>query len=580
MKKKGESKPRLKEKINMYRTRLKWIYGYGRRYVWAIIFYTLLGMTGTVVTLLSSLVSKDLVDIITGHRTGELIRTFVLLILSQLVVVLINNISSYISNVLTMKVENTLKADIYDRIMTTKWEELSDYHSGDIVSRWAGDTTAVASGLLNLIPNAVLCVFRFASALYMVLRYDPTFVSFALLSIPLSYFVSRKNMERFRKINMDSMKLSARMSSFTQESFSNMQNVKALDMLKLYSRRLRELQKDTFHAKLRAQRTTIINSILLVLVQQTITYSTYGWGVYRVWSGAITYGTMTMFLGLSQSLAGSAQSMLGLVPSAISLTNSAQRIMDIADLPKEDYSHTEEVEAFYDRYRLAGIGLRIDRAEFTYRSGTKVFKNATFHASPREIVGLVGPSGEGKTTMLRLLLSIVEARSGEVLLTGGDAGSASPDARMPVTASSRSLFAYMPQGNTLFPGTIAENMRNVKEDATDDEIIRALKEACAWEFVSKLPDTIYTEIKERGGGFSEGQAQRLAIARALLRRSPILLLDEATSALDVDTQRELMKNILDDDYPRTCIVTTHRPEVMEVCDRVYEIDEGEIHVRV
>lgn len=189
--------------------------------------------------------------------------------------------------------------------------------------------------------------------------------------------------------------------------------------------------------------------------------------------------------------------------------------------------------------------------------------------------------------MIRLILSLMRSQNGTAALSGnrrqntaattdsaasgnGNADTGNKDT-VPLTPSTRKLFSYVPQGNTMFSGTIAENMRNVKPDATEEEIIDALKLSCAWDFVNKLPDGIDSKIKERGGGFSEGQAQRLSIARALLRHSPILLLDEATSALDVATERKVLKNIMADEYPRTCIVTTHRPSVLNICERVYAI---------
>ena len=188
------------------------------------------------------------------------------------------------------------------------------------------------------------------------------------------------------------------------------------------------------------------------------------------------------------------------------------------------------------------------------------------------MIALVGPSGEGKTTILRYLLSIIRPQGGEGCLCAGHAGT-----DIPLTASVRQLMAYVPQGNTMFSGSIADNMRNVKEDATDEDIIEALKLACAWDFVKKLPQGIHSQIQERGCGFSEGQAQRLSIARALLRKSPILLLDEATSALDMHTEKMVLHNIMQDEYPRTTIVTTHRPSVLKQCTRVYSIHDRCCH---
>ena len=185
-------------------------------------------------------------------------------------------------------------------------------------------------------------------------------------------------------------------------------------------------------------------------------------------------------------------------------------------------------------------------------------------------MALVGPSGEGKTTMVRLLLGLINAKKGKAVVRGAFG------VECKISANTRRFFAYVPQGNTIFSGTIGDNMRMVKENATDDEIVEALKAACAWDFVKQLPEGLESKVGERGGGFSEGQAQRLSIARALLRRSPILLLDEATSALDVYTEREVLRNIMDMGYARTCIVTTHRPSVLSMCNRVYKIDRGSV----
>ena len=270
-----------REALNRILKRIKWIYGYGKKHFLSIIIYTVIGMSGAAAVLLGSLVSKDLVDIITGHKTGELIRTFCMLITVQLGIVALNNLSSYISMLINLKVENEIKADVYDKLMITDWESLSKYHSGHIMARWSGDCSSVASGILNTIPNAFVYTFKFLSAFYMVVRYDWTFALIAIASVPLSFFVSRTNLKRMRKANMGALEFSAKMSSFTQESFSNIQNVKAFDMIGLYCERLRELQKENNGIKTTYQKVTIVNSIILTLVSNVITYLIYGWGVYR-----------------------------------------------------------------------------------------------------------------------------------------------------------------------------------------------------------------------------------------------------------------------------------------------------------
>lgn len=551
-----------------------WIYQYGRRYWKSMILYTLLGVMGSCVSLASSLISKDLVDIITGHQTGRLLSTFAAMIGFAIANLLVSQASGYASTFISLKVDSEIKNDIFAKMLVTDWESLTEYHTGDLVTRWSSDASNISSGILNWVPNLIIYTFRFISALAVVLYYDPTFALFALLGIPFSALMSRPLLRRMRNNNQKSAAMNAKMYGFNQEAFSNIQTIKAFDLIHFYTDRLKTLQKDYINMRLEFQRMSILTSVLMSIVGFIVSYSCYGWGIYRVWSNAISYGTMTMFLSLSGTLTSSVNSLTSLIPSAISLTISAGRLMDIVEMPQEDYSQDHAVKLFEKQHKTSGIGLTMKDLSYTYHSGTEVFAHASMEAYPHEIIALVGPSGEGKTTMLRLILSLLRAQSGEFQICAGS----DHNQKLNMSPSTRKLFSYVPQGNTMFSGTIAENMRNVKPDATDEEIIEALKLSCAWDFVEKLPNGIQSIVKERGGGFSEGQAQRLSIARALLRKSPILLLDEATSALDVATERKVLKNIMQDTYPRTCIVTTHRPTVLNICTRVYAIRDKRCEV--
>lgn len=570
----------MKERIAFYWKRVKegrlkemwkqtvWIYGYGKKHWLAMIVYTAMGMIGTLVSLGLSFASRDLVNIITGYQPGKLVQTFCMMIFLGIGSTIIGQITTYISSWVGMKVDAEIKSDIFEKILITDWESLTNYHTGDLLTRWSTDAANISSGVLNYIPNAIVYLFRFCSAFAVVIVNDASFALFAFMGMPVSLLLSKTLMNRMVNNNQRSAAMGAKMSGFNQETFSNIQTIKAFDLIGMYVGRLKELQKEFIKMRLDFQKMSVWTTLLMSTVGLLISYAAYGWGIYRVWSGAIDYGTMTMFLALSGTLTGTLHNLTSLVPGAIGLTTSAGRLMDIVEMPRENDDKREEVKAFLEENLDLGIGLTIDHLQYAYKNGTKVFENASMEAKPHEIVGLVGPSGEGKTTMMRLLLSLVPVQGGEAYFWAGD----NKEKRgFDLSPATRQIFSYVPQGNTMFSGTIAQNMRNVKEDATDEEIIEALKQACAWGFVEKLPGGINSLIQERGGGFSEGQAQRLSIARALLRDTPILLLDEATSALDVATERQVLRNIMGGKRPKTCIVTTHRPTVLTMCKRVYAI---------
>jgi len=299
--------------------RARWIGQYAKHNVWAMVFYTLLGLSGVAMSLIGSYISKNVVDVVTGQSNGALVMSFCIMIGMNIGNSFVSLISGYVSNKISMKVDAEIKADIFEKIMITDWESLSEYHTGDLLTRWSADAGAIATGVLNFIPNFIIYTFRFVAALAIVIYYDASFALIAIIGMPFSYLLSRGLMAKMRKNSESSAVMNARMSGFNQEAFSNIQTIKAFDMIGLYVERLKELQKDYIKMRLSFQRIGIIISILTTLLGMVISYASYGWGIYRVWSGAITYGTMTMFLSLSATLTTTMNSLMSLVPTALSL---------------------------------------------------------------------------------------------------------------------------------------------------------------------------------------------------------------------------------------------------------------------
>ena len=306
----------------------------------------------------------------------------------------------------------------------------------------------------------------------------------------------------------------------------------------------------------------------MTLSGSMVSMATFGYCLYRLWTeSSFTYGTMTLFLQQSNGLSKAFNSLVGIIPNFMNGSLSAHRIRELVELPKEKHLPDDNhVAAQAD----AGLTVEIDRFAFGYREGETVLESDCFTAKPGEIVAVVGASGEGKTTLLRLLLALIYPQVGSAVLRGADGTT------LPLNAETRKLIAYVPQGNTVLSGTIAENLRMGNADATEEEMREALSLACALEFVEKLPNGLETELGRRGKGLSEGQSQRVAIARALLRDAPILLLDEATSALDVATERRVLKNLMTQTPNKTCIITTHRPSVLNLCSRIYRVEQHRV----
>lgn len=545
----------------------KWIFSYSKKYKGAILFYTLLGIFSTSMGLVSSVASKYMIDIITGYQTDKLWIMIVITVGSAIFSLAFSNIIGRISTKLSIYINNDIQADIFDKIIDADWLEINKYSNGDVLNRFNSDVSTVSGNAISWLPSIVIAIYNFVATFIVIWHYDKIMSLLAFASAPVMLLMSKFLITKQREYAKKVKEMSSQLMTFEVETFYNFDTIKSFGISDLYGKKMRMWQSRFKDVSLEYNMFSIKTGIFMSIMGMIVQYAAFGYCLFRLWTHDITYGTMTLFLQQRGNLNSAFNSVISIIPAFLNSSISAHRIRELAQLPKE--VHIPESNEL-DRLAEEGFEVRMRDVDFSYVEGTRVITQSSFHAHPGEIVALVGPSGEGKTTMIRLILGLIRPEKGQAVMIGADGR------EVPMNAETRHLFAYVPQGNTILSGTIAENMRMVKEDATDEEIIEALKVSCAWDFVEKMPDTIQSKIGERGRGFSEGQAQRIAIARAVLRDAPILLLDEATSALDVTTERRVLRNIISQKPNKTCIVTTHRPSVLNMCQRVYRVMETKV----
>lgn len=542
----------------------KWIFSYSKRYKGAIIFYTLLGIFSTSMGLVSSVASKYMIDIITGYQTSKLWIMIAITLGSAVFSLVFSNVINRVSAKLSIHINNDIQADIFDKIIDADWLEINKYSNGDVLNRFNSDVSTISSNAISWLPTIVIAVYNFIATFVVIWHYDKIMSLLAFASAPVMLLMSKFLISKQREYARKVKEMNSDMMTFEVETFYNFDTIKSFGISSLYGKKMREWQLKYKDVSLEYNMFSIKTGVFMSIMGMIVQYAAFGYCLFRLWTHDITYGTMTLFLQQRGNLNSAFNNVISIIPNFLNSSISAHRIRELAQLPKEVHiAESSKLDALAEH----GFEVRMRDVDFSYVEGTRVITKSSFQACPGEIVALVGPSGEGKTTMIRLILGLIRPEAGQAVMKGSDGS------EVEMNVETRHLFAYVPQGNTILSGTIAENMRMVKEDATDEEIIEALKVSCAWDFVGKMPETINSNIGERGRGFSEGQAQRIAIARAVLRDAPILLLDEATSALDVTTERQVLRNIISQRPNKTCIVTTHRPSVLNMCQRVYRVME-------
>jgi len=566
----------------------KWIFGFSKKYKLIVLFYTAFGIFGSTLSIGSAYVSRILINIVVGQQRERLPFLIGVMLGMTAFNVVVGAITSRIFTKISIYVNNDMQATIFDHILDARWKELSAYPSGDLLNRFNNDVGTISSNAVGWIPNLVINIYTFAATFLVLFRLDAVMAWIALLSAPFLLIMSRHIMRRQKKYRKRILELNSGMMGFETETFLNFEMIKSFGVFGYFGQRLRQWQQKYKEYSLDYNMFHIKTNILMTLVGTLVSMTAFGYCLFRLWSGAILYGDMTFFLQQRGALSSRFSSLVGTIPGMLNSAISAHRIRELVDLPAE----THDGERFRAVERVAAQGLTVRMNDVTFSYGKRdrigatslggmdagshepapdepeIYTRANIRAAPGEIVAILAPSGGGKTTFMRLLLGMLEPDSGSVTLTTRTGES------VDVNADMRLFFSYVPQGNTILSGSVAENMRMVREDVSDGEIIEALETACAWDFVK--PVGINARMGERGRGISEGQAQRLSIARALVRKSPILLLDEATSALDIELEERVLRNIIKSDPNKVIIVSTHRPSVLRMCDRIYRIADGDI----
>lgn len=513
------------------------------------------GLLGVVVSLSSVWAVQHAIDVAAHEVEGNIIIAVLLmggLILSNFA---LNIASVWIRNILGIKAQNRMQQKLLDRMLRSKWNGKETHHSGDVLNRLETDVTNVVNFLTEIIPNSLSTLALFVGAFGYLFMMDWRLAIVIVIMIPIFILFSRVYVRQMRHLTSEVRTSDSKVQSILQETIQHRLLIKTLEGDSAAVDRLEDTQSVLRSNVVRRTKFSVFSYLVLNLGFSVGYLIAFTWAAVRLSGGTLTFGGMTAFLQLVNKIQNPARQLTHLAPQFVSVFTAAERLMELEENPLEEQGEPIELKA--------PCGVRFIDVAFAYDdSENNVIEHLSYDFYPTSCTAILGETGAGKTTMVRMILALLQPNSGKVEIYN-------EKEHHDLSPLLRTNFVYVPQGNTLMSGTIRDNLRLGKLDATDDEMAEALKRSCA-DFVFELPDGLDTKCTEQGGGLSEGQAQRISIARALLRNRSIMLFDEATSALDPDTERKLLQNILSK-RDKTIIFITHRPAVMEYCDQTIEI---------
>ena len=512
---------------------------------------TIVGVSLVLLDLLFVWGTKLAIDIAThhGNHAVTLSQAFVMLGSIMLVRIVFSLSSRWISAILGVKAQNSMRRHMFGRLLNSEWTALKAYHSGNLTNRLERDVTDVVSFTTGTIPSFITTLTQFVGAFFFLFFMDRTLAVIIVCVIPFFIISSKLYVKVMRRLTHDARDEESRIQSVLQETIQHVLVVKTLQRVSYFLEHLNQHQDQLHHLILRRTRYSTISAAFLSFGFATGYFVTFTWGAYNLSHGLISYGAMLAFIQLVGQIQTPVRNLSKFVPIFITTFTAAERLMDIENIPQETKEQPFLMEG--------SIGIKCNNVTFQYTPESRIiFNNFNFDFTPGSVTAIVGETGAGKTTLIRLLLALVQPKEGNISIynSNGEVHA--------MLANCRGNFTYVPQGNTLFSGTIRSNLLQGNPNATEDDIRRALHIAAA-DFVFKKANGLDTICGEQGDGLSEGQAQRIAIARALLSNGNICIFDEATSSLDPSTEETVLSRIIEHSPHRTLIFITHRPLVLK-----------------
>ncbi|MCQ2451086.1 MAG: ABC transporter ATP-binding protein/permease [Clostridia bacterium] len=544
---------------------LPWIYERTKRFFPLIALTTLFTVSTSILAIYLAKISKDVIDNGTKGLTNKLLVSSIMIFVFAALQILIDAINSMLNIRLNGKYVNSMRRYMFTSILQKKYSKIFGHHSGDILNRFTNDIDTVASGSLGIIP-AVCSMLTKILVGGIALFLENKFLALCVLLIGFLFpLLGRLIRNKYKHLHKDVQNSEGQSRAFIQESFANVVVIKTFSSQTPIINKLNEFMEKNLKLKMKRNLYSVLVHIMLY------SFFTFGYYFILVWGSSklslggsvMTFGTLNYYLQLVSILRAPLQNISSIIPTYYSMIASAERLMDIENIENEPEAiETAELTKTIEEFNT----IKVENLAFAYGEEL-ILKNCSFEIGKNQITAITGESGSGKSTLFKLILGLYDPTGGRITFNG----------TTNIDASTRGMFSYVPQTNMLLSGTIRDNITLCDQSITEEQIIKATKTAVIYDFIKDLPDGFDTVLTERGGGLSEGQLQRISIARALLFDAPILLLDESTSALDEATETQLLSNIKNI-AGKTVVFITHRHTSLAVCDRIIHVEDKQYKV--